>query len=106
MPVEIQLPDGEWVRSDHLPFGVIADAAKKAETNWAHITEAPELGDGFPMLYLYEGACAHHGQEMPRDLTPATLPDRFRHVEEDIPDEYADGMPVLDPPVPASPEQG
>jgi hypothetical protein len=105
MPVEITLPDKTKVRTDHLPVGVIAEAAKKAETNWAHLTEAPWLGDGFAMIFLYEGACKHAGQAVPDGLTAGQLADLLVAVDgDDRPTEYVDGMP--DPQPPESPEEG
>lgn len=106
MPVEIELPDGTKVRSDHLPAGVIADAAKKAETNWAHIQEAPHLGDGYAMIHLYRGACEDAGQPVPEisDIRLGELAKRFTPVGTDLPDEYDGGAPVLDPPDPGSRE--
>lgn len=106
MPVEIELPDGTKARTDHLPAGVIADVARKADTNWAHIVHAPHIGDGFAMIHLYDAACDHAGQTPKVGLTAPELAELFEPVDDDLPDEYSDGIPDVDPPEPASPEQG
>ena len=98
MAVEIELPDGSKIRTDHLPGEIIAATAKKAETNWAHVLEAPYLGDGWAMIHLYRAACEHAG--LSADPLPplGRLADLFQQVESDLPDEFEGGMPDPQPP--------
>lgn len=94
MPYTVTTPDGTKFVTNQLDFGIIVDVAKRCETTWAHVTELPVAGDGSVMLALFEKCCELAGIDVPAGLTAADMEQAFDPAPDDLPQSYADGVPV------------
>lgn len=92
MAFEIELPNGELVRTDELLHGKVVDIAKRNKVSWSHVVDFPIGGDGSLMVDLYKTFCREHGVKMPVTMTMATLAGKFRQVDPPTPDEDDDAV--------------
>ena len=95
MPWQIDLPNGDTVRTDDLLVGKVIDLAKKNEVSWSAVIEFPMIGDGSLMWAMYQQFCAEHGCKVGL-MTMTALAGKFTQtlIDED-PD---DTPPVVDDP--------
>lgn len=88
MPYELTLPDGSKFRTDDMDADDVVKIARESDSTWAHVTEAPVLGDGAVMLAVYRRCCELAGVEAPAKLTFRTVIECFRSVDDDRPTEF------------------
>lgn len=76
-----------------LPVGVLADIAKKYEVSWL-LVQATPLMDAEVATAVVEAAHNLVGVQHPENLTGRTLMDCFVRVDDDLPTEFVDGVPL------------
>lgn len=86
-----RVPDGRLVRCDDLPLEVYADIAEKTGVHWHQLLNAPLRQERAGEL-LYKAACASV-QLLPAVLKLRDFADLFELIEDDVPDEFTDGIP-------------
>lgn len=75
-----------------LPVGVLDKIAKDTGQNWMLGRVAPLLDLQVAQAVL-TAVCEHLGVEAPTNLTGRTIVDYFIEVDEDLPEEFEDGIP-------------
>jgi hypothetical protein len=95
------LPSGKSVLLDDLPIEVFADIATAeglAPSAWYELVNAPAVNGRAAVRLL--AACAEHvGDEPPPAgyITGGSILKVFEKARDELPSEYSDGMPIIDP---------
>jgi hypothetical protein len=90
----IRVPGGRLVRLEtDLAWGRVQQIAEEHELNILYVLSAPEIGTGAALEPLYRLACEEAGVEVPEKLTARVLLEALETVEDDLPEEYTDGIP-------------
>ncbi len=91
MPWALNTPKGQ-VRLTDLSLEVLGKVEAETEVKWLDLISAP--AQSIPaVLGLYRAACEHTGCE-PEQLSAAEYIDKvLERVEDDMPDQYKDGLP-------------
>jgi hypothetical protein len=88
----VRIADQEFQIRD-LPVGVLATIAKNREQTWL-LTQAAPLLNLFVAQDVLEAVCAHLGVPAPDGLTGRNITDYFVQVEDDLPEQFEDGVPL------------
>ncbi|HRB03049.1 MAG TPA: hypothetical protein PLP26_06765 [Ilumatobacteraceae bacterium] len=89
---QVRTPSGRDFVVDDFAIDVLNLIAESADTQWWALMRTPHLtGAGVKDLYLH--ACALAGDEVPDPLTGRILDAAFTQVDDDLPDEFEDGLP-------------
>lgn len=83
---------GQEFQIRDLPVGVLDKIAKDTGQNWMMGRVAPLLDLGVAQAVL-AAVCEHLGVPIPENLTGRTIFDYFTEVEEDLPEQFDDGVP-------------
>lgn len=81
---EIQIRD--------LPVGVLAQISKETDQSWI-LTQAAPLLNLEVAEKVIEAACQELGIDKPEKLTARTVQDFFVQVDDDLPEQFEDGLP-------------
>ncbi len=85
---------GQEMQIRDLPVGVLAQIAKKTDQTWL-LTQAAPLLDLFVAQEVLEAVCTHLGVAAPDGLTGRNIHDYFVQVDDDLPEQFEDGVPQL-----------
>lgn len=87
----VRIADQEFQIRD-LPVGVLATIAKNTDQTWL-LTQAAPLLNLFVAIEVIEAVCAQLGVPVPDPLTGRNITDYFVQVEDDLPEQFEDGVP-------------
>lgn len=101
MSWKCNLPSGKSVMLDDLPIEVFADIAQAEglpPAAWFELVNAPAV-NGRAAVRLLVACAAHAGDEEPPVgyIKGGNVLTVFEKVKDDLPVEYSDGRPVIDP---------
>lgn len=84
---------GQEIQIRDLPVGVLAEIAKSTDQTWL-LTQAAPLLNLFVAQDVLEACCKHLGVPVPDGLTGRTITDYFVQVDDDLPEQFEDGIPL------------
>lgn len=89
---QVRTPSGREFIVDDFSIDELNRIAESTGTQWWALMRTPYL-TGAGVKALYEHACALAGDEVPDPLTGRHLDAAFEQIDDDLPEEYEDGIP-------------
>lgn len=97
---------GKVYNSDDLTFSELEAIEKASGVGWAYLNPHRNIATAHALLAVWlvrEGKTDEEAQAAIAELTARTLAVAFKFIEDDdLPDEWEDGLPVVDPKDPAA----